>query len=99
MLKQAIAGDAKASNRVWFCCLVVTALPLRMLVLVRVIQCKDALRFEEQLQCKDASLRSSFGAKDQYGQLPCDDSRITEFSLLAIVIEQEVLATQLYWGY
>ena len=33
------------------------------------------------------------------GQLPCDDSRITEFSLLAIVIEQEVLATQLYWGY
>ena len=23
-------------------------------------------------------LRSSFVAKDQYGQLPCDDSRITE---------------------
>ena len=25
-------------------------------------------------------------------------SRITEFSLLAVVIEQEVLATQLYWS-
>ena len=37
--------------------------------------------------------------KGSIGQLPCDGSRITEFSLLAIVIEQEVLATQLYWGY
>ena len=70
------------------CCLVVTALPVRMLVLFRVIQCKDALRFEEQLQCKDAlwfeeqlqceaiemlfGLRSLLRAKDQYGQLPCD---------------------------
>ena len=27
-------------------------------------------------------LRSGFGAKDQYGQLPCDDSRITEASRL-----------------
>ena len=47
-----------------------------MLVLFRVIQCKVALQIEEHFSVK--MLRGSFVAKDQYGQLPCDDSRITE---------------------